>query len=441
MNTWVWSIDGWIVLVGILSALSCALPGNFLVLRRLSLMGDAISHAVLPGLAIAFLLTQSRAPLPMFIGAAVVGVLTATLTHAIHRYGKVEHGAAMGVVFSVLFAIGLVLIRRGADSVDLDPGCVLYGNMVNVGLYHDGGVPGIVVNLGIALAVNVAFIGLFYKELKICAFDPDLATTLGINANVMHYALMVVVAMTTVANFEAVGSILVIAMLIVPAAAAHLLTDRLWLMIVLSAVVALLSAVVGYAGVLWGPGLVGLDARFSPNPAAMMASTAGVFFLLALLFSPQYGIISRVYHRAALSVQIAGEDVLGLLYRWQEMRPRADEPMGERDLVQAVGGGWLTGWTLRTLRWRRAIKRVKTSDGEPSYVLSPAGVQSASHLVRAHRLWETYLAKHFHLPADHLHMPAERMEHYLSPELTEQIVREVEHADQDPHGRDIPGPA
>ena len=124
MIEWDWSIDGWILAVGLLSTCSCALLGNYLVLRKLSLMGDAISHAVLPGLAIAFILSGSRATWPMFLGAVVVGLLTALLTQAITRYGKVEQGAAMGVVFSIFFAIGLVLIRQAADHVDLDPDCV-----------------------------------------------------------------------------------------------------------------------------------------------------------------------------------------------------------------------------------------------------------------------------------------------------------------------------
>ena len=234
--------------MGVLSACSCTLLGNYLVLRRMSLMGDAISHAVLPGLAIAFLISHSREPLPMFVGAVVVGALTALLTQAISRYGNVEEGAAMGVVFSILFAIGLILIRQAADHVDLDPSCVLMGNIESIGLdAMVERVPSAAVNLMIVMALNLLFVGLFYKELKICAFDPTLATTLGINSNVMHFALMIMVAITTVANFEIVGSILVIAMLIVPAATAYLLTDRLGVMILLGSLIAIAAAVLGHA--------------------------------------------------------------------------------------------------------------------------------------------------------------------------------------------------
>src|SRR5688500_14887121 len=180
--SWHWHLDGWIVAAGILCAMSCALLGNFLVLRRMSMMGDAISHAVLPGLAIAFLVTHSRESMPMFVGAAIVGVLTAVFTQWINRFGKVEESASMGVVFTALFAIGLILIRRAADAIDLDPGCVLYGliEFVPLDTRNVGGfeIPRVVITLAIVLAVDLLFVLLFYKELKISSFDPELASAL-----------------------------------------------------------------------------------------------------------------------------------------------------------------------------------------------------------------------------------------------------------------------
>jgi len=435
--TWEWSLDGWIVLVGILSACSCALLGNYLVLRQQSLMGDAISHAVLPGLAIAFILADSRAAWPMFLGAVVVGVLTAVLTEWITRYGKIEHGAAMGVVFSILFAIGLVLIRQAADHVDLDPGCVLYGNIVQVPLdAMVDDIPPAARNLGIVLALNLLFVLLFYKELKLAAFDPDLATTLGINASVMHYALMVMVATTTVANFESVGSILVIAMLIVPAATAHLLTDRLGLMILLSLVVAIASAVGGHLLAVFGPGWVGMDV--SANTSAMMTVVAGLLLVLALFFSPQYGLIARIIHRIALSDQIVRQDILGLLYRWHELRPRADEAMRRRDVLAAVGDSLVVRRALRRLATALLIRVDGAPGGDAGLVLTSEGLIHAVRVVRSHRLWEAYLAKHFQLPVDHLHAPAERMEHYLTPTMSEELRVALTDPSHDPHGKPIP---
>ncbi len=201
--------DTWIVVVGALCAVACSLPGCFLVLRKMSMMGDAISHAVLPGLAAAFLITSSRASLVMFVGAAVVGILTAVFTQWVTRFGKVDAGAAMGIVFTTLFAIGLVLIRQAADHVDLDPGCVLYGaiettpfDIVGVGPFE---LPRAAVVVGSVLLINLLLIVLLFKELRLSSFDPELATTLGINASLMHYLLMTMVAVTTVAAFESVG--------------------------------------------------------------------------------------------------------------------------------------------------------------------------------------------------------------------------------------------
>jgi manganese/zinc/iron transport system permease protein len=451
---WDWSIDGWIVLVGVLSAVSCALLGNYLVLRKMSLMGDAISHAVLPGLAIAFIITGSRAAGPMLMGAMIVGVATALLVQLITKWGKVEQGAAMGVVFSVMFAVGLVLIRQAADKVDLDPGCVLLGNISNIaldaalsaddvkpGVWNSivgvvGNTPVQIRHLAFVLLLNVIFILLFYKELKITSFDPELATTLGINASFMHYALMVMVAITTVANFEAVGSILVIGMLIVPAAAAHLLTDRLGVMIVLSAAIAALSGVFGHLLAIWGPGWVGLGVDTSVETSAMIAVVAGALLLAVLMLAPEYGLISRFVHRAALSLQIVREDVLGLLYRWQEMQ--AERPMPRSHVVRAVGGGALSRVALAMLGRRGQLMSAVGADGASVVRLTPDGLKAASQLVRSHRLWEAYLAKHFVLPDDHLHMPAERMEHHITEELRERLASQLTAPAVDPHGREIP---
>tara|TARA_R100000027_G_scaffold63770_1_gene56738 strand:+ start:15850 stop:16806 length:957 start_codon:yes stop_codon:yes gene_type:complete len=296
---WYW-IDTWIVVIGALTAIACALPGSFLVLRQMSMMGDAISHAVLPGLAIAFLVTGARASLPMFVGAAFVGVLTAVFTQWISTWGKVDRGASMGIVFTTLFAIGLLLIVQAADHVDLDPGCVLYGAIEvaawDVAWTFSIGdllieVPRSAVVLGIVSLLNLVFVVAFFKELRISSFDPDLATTQGINAQLMHYLLMTQVAVTTVAAFEAVGSIIVIAMLVTPAATAHLLTDRLGLMIFLASLIGAASAFFGHLMALYIPPMIGFE---STTTTGMMAVATGIFFVLAWLFAPRYGWITRL---------------------------------------------------------------------------------------------------------------------------------------------------
>lgn len=298
------SFDTWIVVIGALCAVACALPGCFLVLRKMSMMGDAISHAVLPGLAIAFLITGSRASVPMFFGAAIAGVLTALFTQWISRFGNVDRGAAMGIVFTTLFAIGLILIRQAADYVDLDPGCVLYGAIELTPLDTAGktGIPRAALVNGGALLANLLIILVLFKEFRLGAFDASLADTLGYSSQFLHYLLMTMVAMTTVAAFESVGSIIVIAMLIVPPATALLLTRRLHTMLLIASITAVASSVLGHLGALYVPSWFGME---STTTSGMIALAAGVLFTLAWLFSPTEGLVFKSRRH-----QHDGEDIL-----------------------------------------------------------------------------------------------------------------------------------
>lgn len=255
----------------------------------MAMLGDAISHAVLPGIAIAFLFSGSRAPLPMLAGAGALGVLTTFLIETLHRRGKLQQDASIGVTFTWLFALGVILITLFAGQVDLDQECVLYGEIAYVPLdtwITSSGVslgPGAVWTLSVIFVLNLAFVIFCYKELKITAFDPALATSLGISATVWHYLLMGMVSLTTVGSFESVGAILVVAMLIAPPATAYLLTDRLERMLLYAVLLGALSAVGGYylAFILDG------------SIAGAMAVVSGVLFALAFFFSPAHGLIPR----------------------------------------------------------------------------------------------------------------------------------------------------
>ncbi|MDA0839657.1 MAG: metal ABC transporter permease [Planctomycetota bacterium] len=452
-----WSIfDTWIVIAGCLSAMSCSLLGNFLILRRLSMMGDAISHAVLPGLAIAFLVTQSTSSLAMFVGAAVVGVMTAVFTQSILHFGKVEQSASMGVVFTTLFALGLILIRQAADSVHIDADCVLYGAIEFVPLdsYMIGDkplaitidgvlepVPRAVVLLSVVFAFDLAVILLFYKEMKLSSFDPALATTLGINSHLMHYLLMTLVAITTVASFESVGSILVIAMLIVPGAAAHLLTDRLPWMIGVSLIIGMLCSVLGHISAIVVPGWFGFHEQsgigMSTNTSGMMAVVAGLILLVTMFLAPHHGLFSKVFHRLILSLQITREDILGLLYRLEEddLKDRVDSAI--RLFRQAMGAGPILRWlSLKSLELGGLISK----EGE-EFQLTEIGREKAGQLIRSHRLWESYLHKHFELSLNRLHRSAERLEHITDPELGQRLAEAVDLPTTDPQGRLIPPPS
>ncbi len=288
------SFDTWIVVVGALTAVTCALPGSFLVLRKMSMMGDAITHAVLPGLALAFIFTGSRASFPMFIGAAITGVLTAVFTEWVSKFGRVDRGAAMGVVFTTFFALGLILIVQAAEHVELDAGCVLYGAMeftpLDTVAIASLEVPRAALVLASVFMLNLGIVVAFFKEFRLSSFDSALTDTLGFSSRLMHYLLMTMVAVTTVAAFEAVGSIIVIAMLIVPPATAMLLTRRLIPLLVLACLVGVLAAILGHWGALQIPRLFGYE---STNTSGMMAVAVGFLFLLAWLFAPQGGLLTK----------------------------------------------------------------------------------------------------------------------------------------------------
>jgi hypothetical protein len=276
------------------------------------------------------------------------------------------------------------------------------------------------------LVVTVAFIVLLWKELKIASFDPALATAMGFSASLIHYLLMALVAGVTVTAFEAVGSVLVIAMLIVPGATAHLLTDRLDRMLLWAAGVAVLSTILGI--VLAGP------AFLDTNAPGMMAVVAGVLFALAVFFAPRHGLLVRVLRTVRLGLRIASEDIVAALYRQEEAEQRGDTAAVERLHQEAskAARGLVGTLALLSLRWEGQLLR----NGDLR--LSPVGRQRAEIIVRAHRLWEQYLNQNFALPLDHLHDPAERMEHFLGPELQRQLAAELSQPNLDPHGRAIP---
>lgn len=276
------TLDTWIVVTGALVAMACAIPGVYLVLTRNSLFGDAVSHAVLPGLAAAFLITGLREPAAMLVGAVTAGVVTAVMSHAIQVYGRLEQGASLGVVFCSLFALGLILIRVAADKVDLDPDCVLYGTIETAVMDFSGGVPQVAMGALVMLLVNALLCGIFWKELKVAAFDPALAQTLGFRPYWMRQGVNIMTAVTAVVAFESVGSILVIAMLVAPAAAASLLSQRLGGVMALALIFAALSAVAGHVLAVWGiPWLaeIVMGGSFGAvSTAGMMAVASGLIF-------------------------------------------------------------------------------------------------------------------------------------------------------------------
>jgi manganese/zinc/iron transport system permease protein len=280
----------WIAAV---TAAACAIPGVFLVLRRMALMSDAISHAILLGIVLAFFATENIASPLLIAAAALTGVLTVTLVELLNRTGRVKEDAAIGLVFPALFSAGVILIARYAGNVHLDVDAVLLGELAfapfNRFTWGDADLgPRILWVMGGVLALNLLFVAAFFKELKLTTFDAALAGALGFAPGLIHYAFMTLVSITAVGAFDAVGSILVVALMIAPPSAAYLLTDRLPRMVALSVAIGVASALAGY----W------MSYLLDVSIAGSMATASGAFFLLTFLFAPERGLLALARRRA-----------------------------------------------------------------------------------------------------------------------------------------------
>ncbi len=413
--------------IGIAAAsnVACALVGSYLVLRRMSLLGDAIAHAVLPGIVLAYLFSGTLSLPALYTGAVLMGVFTAALAQIVHRIGGVSEDASMGVVYTSLFALGVVLIKFYAAYVDLDPDCVLSGLLEladdNVVVVAGVELPRALVTLVPVLVVNVGFVVIFWKELLVAAFDPAFATAAGFRAEILHYALMILVALTTVAAFEQVGSILVVAMLVAPAAAAHLLTPRLRTMILLGSFFGVVSAVGGFFLALW----------WDVNIAGAMTLVIGAIYCAAALFSPHHGIITRGMRLGTIRLRIAGEDILSTLFRHEETF--GPQGMAWEEIKQRSGALWINRMALM---WLQARGLVRWSGN--NLILLPAGRGYARELIRAHRLWETYQVLELGRESARVHDSAERVEHFLAPALRKELESALGYVRSDPHGRHIP---
>ena len=274
--------------MGFLVAGTCGLVGCFVILRRMALVGDAISHSLLPGITIAFLLTHSRDTLPMMLGAVAAGVVTVALIEAIRYTSRIKPDAAIGIVFSSLFAVGVILISVFADEVDLDAECVLYGELGFIPLQdiaYFGEIvigPEPVVRMAIIALIATVLLFAFFKEMIVTSFDSGLAASLGINPTRYQYGLTLFLSIVIVSSFESVGVVLVIAMIIFPGATALMLTDRLPIALALSTVISGAYSLIGFHLATW----------LNASIAGGMTVIAGIGFGIVWAFAPQRGLIA-----------------------------------------------------------------------------------------------------------------------------------------------------
>ncbi|MCC6008508.1 MAG: metal ABC transporter permease [Rhodobacteraceae bacterium] len=313
------SIPAMILLTGLLVAASGALLGTFLVLRGAAMQTDAISHAIVLGIVLVWMMTGARSGPVVVAGAALAGLATVLLSEALARSGRVRMDAAIGLVFPALFALGVLLINLNARNIHLDVHTVLLGEIGFVWLHthHVAGirVPVAVLSLGVVLALNAGFVALFWKELKLATFDPALAAAMGFAPALLFNGLLALTSATAVAAFDAVGAVMFIAFVIVPPATALLLTDRLAPLLAWALAIGAASVGLGYV----------LAQYWDVSIAGMMASAAGAFFALALVLAPGRGIVAQELRRHAQRVDADCRALVAHLHSHREGPERAEE--------------------------------------------------------------------------------------------------------------------
>ena len=306
-----------IQLIASIVAIACAIPGTFLVLRKMALISDAISHSILPGLVLGFFITHDLNSPLLIVMAALSGVVTVVLVEFIQKTKLVKEDTAIGLVFPVLFSIGVIMIAKNANDVHLDTDAILLGELAFAPFDRflvDGSDlgPKSLWIIGTILLITIGLLFAFFKELKISTFDAGLATALGFSPIMIHYGLMSVASITIVGSFDAVGAILVVALMIAPAATAYLLTDNLKRMLGLSVIFGVFSAIAGYWLAHW------LDASISGS----MTTILGIVFLIVYLFAPKRGLISVLYRNKQQQIEVSLLTFLLHLNNHQEISER-----------------------------------------------------------------------------------------------------------------------
>jgi len=414
-----------VVLLGsILLGISSGVLGSFAFLRRQSLLGDAMAHAALPGVCLAFLMTGVRNPFFFLIGAMCTGVIGGLLVIGIERNSRVKYDAAIGLILSVFFAFGIILltiIQQSGMANQAGLETFLFGNAATLlkrDVYIIGGT-------GILL---VGTVGLFFKEFKLLTFDPNFLRSTRYPFRLLDVLLTSLIVAAVMIGLQAVGVVLMVGMLIIPAAAARQWTSRLFWMIVV-------AATIGAAAGLVGTVLSGMYPKMPSGP--VMVIIAGLFLVGSILFSPKRGLIREWLQQYRMKRKVRLENALKLPYKFLEEREGDAESFTADELMTYSGQPLEKIQSVLQLLNDRSF--VRTED-DTNWTFTPAGRREATDVVRRHRLWELYLSNQVQLPADHVHRDADEMEHVLSDDLIERIEETLAETEKDPHGRPIPDP-
>ncbi len=409
----------YVVFGSVLLSISAAVVGCFTFVKKKALLGDVVSHAVLPGICISFLISGTKDPFTLIIGAFISGWLSILIMDGIVRNSKIKEDTATGLALSVFFGIGILLmtyIQHSGNAAQSGLDSFLFGKaaaLVGRDLLAFSVVAGIV--------LIVVF--LFYKEFKLISFDHELAKAQGLPIKRLEFLLTSVTVLAVVTGIQAVGVVLMAAMLITPAAAARFWTNRLGSMILLSGIFAAFSGVTG-AYVSY--------ALPSMPTGPWIVMIISIIALVSIFFSPRKGITNRIYKRAKIQKQMLEENLLKSFYKLAERTEQSSFSFAELMNERGYGEPQLIQG-LKKLKYHGFATRENEQ-----WTLTREGFEKGKRIVRLHRLWELYLTKYLRLAPDHVHEDAETMEHVITPEIEAKLEKLMDFPELDPHGEDIP---
>jgi len=415
-----------VLLGAVLLGLNCGILGCFIVVRKMALMGDALSHAVLPGIALGFLWNMTKDPVAIFIGATLVGLLGILTAHGITRTTRLKQDTALGIVLASFYAVGICLIgwiQRLPTANKSGIEDFLFGKASTIDSAD-------VMLMAVTTGVTLVCIGLLHRAFVSTSFDREFSGAVGLPVRWLDHLLLLLTAFAIVVAMKAVGVVLVSALLVIPASTGYLLADRMPRMLLISAVVGMVSAACGAFFSFLGTNL--------PSGPFIVVSAA-TFFLLAFLAAPQHGWLTRVWRRRSRTRKIRRENTLKSMYKVLEDRSFEGEDIPIREIAE------LRRESLEDIRSQMTdlVKNGLASlqDEDKTSYFTPDGYREACRIVRNHRLWELYLTSVADYAADHVHEDAEEIEHVLGAETVRQLERELAFPTADPHGKPIPGMA
>lgn len=405
--------------------ISCGLLGSFIVVRKLSLFGDTLSHAVLPGVAIGYLMAGQKDPVAIFVGATVAGGLGTVMVNLIKKTTHIKEDSSLGMVLAGFYGVGIVLMNRiqklpNGNQSGLDK--FLFGQAAALSPTE------VWMIAGVAIAA-ILLVVVFYRQFLLGSFDLAFARSMGLPAGLFHYLLMMLLAFTVVVSLQAVGAVLVSAMLVIPAASAYLLTDRMHRMLILASAFGIFSGVLGAFFSFMGNSL---------PTGPLMVLAASSIFSFCFLFSPRHGIVSRWRKRRSSEERIKNENTLKAIYQVRESYGFAGEGVKLLDLSERLGESSVETKRRVVDLSSTGVCEMKEIEGKSFVFLNPDGWLRACAVVRNHRLWELYLTNQAEYEPDHVHDDAEIIEHVLGEETVRRLERLLDYPAEDPHGKLIP---